>query len=210
MPGVDVVVVRWPAEAERRAQLADRNLPRLLLLNDGIEPPEAHDCLEDWVRLPASESDVRARIQGLQARGRTHLRDVPEVDAHGVVRYRDGWVAIPPVEARLAEALVLASAPWLDMTPPGAHGEPRGLANGKGEAGGAGSTGFFGGLNMDSGELITLPLVRMTHLAPNVCSIWPNGRYWCHDTHTISYRRRQMFCDCPHPTLARRCLLSPL
>jgi hypothetical protein len=107
VPGVDVVVVRWPAEAERRAQLADRNLPRLLLLDDGIEPPEAPDCLEDWVRLPASESDVRARIQGLQARGRTHLRDVPEVDAHGVVRYRDGWVALPPVEARLAEALVL-------------------------------------------------------------------------------------------------------
>ena len=107
MPGVDVVVVRWPADAERRAQLADRNLPRLLLLDDAIAPPEAPDCLEDWVRLPASESDVRARIQGLQARGRTHLRDVPEVDAHGVVRYRDGWVALPPVEARLAEALVL-------------------------------------------------------------------------------------------------------
>jgi DNA-binding winged helix-turn-helix (wHTH) protein len=104
---VDVVVVRWPAEAERRAYLAERNLPRLLLLDDGIDAPEAPDCLEDWVRLPASEADVRARMQGLLARGRTHLRDVPEVDGHGVVRYRDGWVALPPVEARLAEALVL-------------------------------------------------------------------------------------------------------
>jgi hypothetical protein len=104
---VDVVVVRWPAEADRRAQLAERNLPRLLLLDDGIEPPQAPDCLEDWVRLPASEADVRARIDGLLARGRAHLRDVPEVDAHGVVRYRDGWVALPPVEARLAEALIL-------------------------------------------------------------------------------------------------------
>lgn len=100
-------MVRWPAEAERRAHLAERNRPRLLLLDDGIEPPEAPDCLEDWVRLPASEADVRARMQGLLARGRTHLRNVPEVDAHGVVRYRDGWVALPPVEARLAEALVL-------------------------------------------------------------------------------------------------------
>ena len=48
-------------------------------------------------------------------------------------------------------------------------------------------------LNMDSRELITLPLVRMTHLAPSACSLWPNGRYWCHDTHTIAHRRRQMF-----------------
>ena len=100
-------MVHWPAEADRRAHLAERNLPRLLVLDDGIEPPEAPDCLEDWVRLPASEADVRARMQGLLARGRTHLRDVPEVDAHGVLRYRDGWVALPPVEARLAEALVL-------------------------------------------------------------------------------------------------------
>ena len=99
-------MVRWPAEADRRDHLAEHNLPRLLLLDDGVEPPAAPDCLEDWVRLPASEADVRARVQGLMARGRAHLRDVPEVDAHGVVRYRDLWVALPPVEARLAEALV--------------------------------------------------------------------------------------------------------
>jgi plastocyanin len=48
-------------------------------------------------------------------------------------------------------------------------------------------------LNMDSRELSTLPLVRRTLLAPSTCSIWLQGRYWCHDTHTISYRRRQMF-----------------
>jgi hypothetical protein len=36
--------------------------------------------------------------------------------------------------------------------------------------------------------LITLPLVGMTPLAPSTCSIWPNGRYWCHDTNTISHR----------------------
>ncbi|MGH2667850.1 MAG: winged helix-turn-helix domain-containing protein [bacterium] len=104
---MEVVVVRWPAEADRRASLAERNQPRLLVLDDGIEPPEAPDCLEDWVRLPASEADMRARVEGLLARGRTHRRDVPEVDVHGVVRYRDRWVALPPVEARLAEALVL-------------------------------------------------------------------------------------------------------
>ena len=48
-------------------------------------------------------------------------------------------------------------------------------------------------LNMDSRELITLPLVRVTHLAPSTCFIWSHGRYWCHDTPTIAPRRRQMF-----------------
>jgi len=41
-------------------------------------------------------------------------------------------------------------------------------------------------LNMDSRELSTLPLVRMTHLAPSACSIWPHGRYWCHVIHRHS------------------------
>ena len=99
--------MRWPAEADRRDDLVERNLPRLLLLDDGIEPPPPLDCLEDWVRLSASEADVRARVDGLMARGQAHLQDVPEVDPHGVVRYRNGWVALPPVEARLAEALIL-------------------------------------------------------------------------------------------------------
>jgi hypothetical protein len=103
---VDVLLVRWPSEAEQRARLAERNIPRLLLVDDGIPPPDALDCLEDWIRLPASETDVRARIDGLQTRAKAHLRIVPEIDGHGVLRYGTGWVSLPPVEARLADALI--------------------------------------------------------------------------------------------------------
>ena len=99
--------VRWPGEAEQRIRLAERQIPRLLLVDDGIPPPEALDCLEDWIRLPAPESDVRARIDGLLTRSRAHLRAVPEIDGHGVIRFGSGWVSLPPVEARLADALVL-------------------------------------------------------------------------------------------------------
>jgi Transcriptional regulatory protein, C terminal len=104
---VDVILVRWPNEAEQRRRLAERQVPRLLLVDDGVVPPDCLDCLEDWIRLPAPESDVRARIDGLLTRSRAHLRSVPEIDAHGVLRFGSGWVSLPPVEARLADALVL-------------------------------------------------------------------------------------------------------
>ena len=101
------MLIRWPEEAEQRARLADRHIPRLLLIEDGVAPPESPDCLEDWIRLPAPESDVRARIDGLRTRSRAHLRTVPEIDGHGLLRFGSGWVSLPPVEARLADALVV-------------------------------------------------------------------------------------------------------
>jgi len=101
------MVLRWPGEAERRARLAERHIPRLLLIGDDVAPPDAADCLEDWIRLPAPEADIRARMDGLLTRSSAHLRAVPEIDAHGVLRFGSGWVSLPPVEARLAEALVL-------------------------------------------------------------------------------------------------------
>jgi hypothetical protein len=101
------MLVRWPLEAEQRRRCASERLPRLLLLDDGVPPPESTDCLEDWIRVPTSETDMRARVRALLARGQTHLRTVPEIDAHGVLRFGAGWVSLPPVEARLANALVL-------------------------------------------------------------------------------------------------------
>ena len=99
--------MQWPAEADERNRLAERHAPRLLLVGDGVPAPEATDCLEDWIRLPAAEIDVRARIEALEARARAHLRLVPEIDPHGVLRFGSAWVSLPPVEARLADALVV-------------------------------------------------------------------------------------------------------
>lgn len=101
------MLVRWPSEAEQRDRLAERHIPRLLLVDDGVPPPDLLDCLEDWIRLPAPESDVRARIEGLRGRSRAHVRTVPEIDGHGVLRFGASWVSLPPVEARLADALVV-------------------------------------------------------------------------------------------------------
>ena len=61
----EVVVVRWPHDAARIDDLRGNGTARLLLVEPSAPPPEIADPLEDWVRMPASEEDVRARIRGL-------------------------------------------------------------------------------------------------------------------------------------------------
>ena len=125
---MDVVIVRWPAEAGRRVQLVTRQVPRLLLLEDGAVPPLPADCLEDWMRVPANELDLRARISALAARADHHVSEAPSLDGDGVLRFGGTWVPLPPVEARLTNALLdrfgavvsremLSRAGWPDGAP---------------------------------------------------------------------------------------------
>lgn len=103
---MDVVLVRWPAEVARRESLIANGVPRLLLVEDGAQPPLPADCLEDWIRVPATEDDVRTRTGGLAVRGGVHNELVPDLDGHGVLRFGAEWVPLPPVEARLVGALL--------------------------------------------------------------------------------------------------------
>lgn len=125
---MDVVLVRWPAEAARRDHLATEGVPRLLLIEDGHTVPPPADCCEDWVRVPVAEAEVRARVEGLSVRAAAHLPTGPDLDPFGVLRFGSGWVSLPPVEARLTRALVdrfgavvsrdsLARAGWPDGAP---------------------------------------------------------------------------------------------
>ena len=124
---MDVVLVRWPEEDTRLRQLRDTGSPRLLLLNGESEPPDSADCLEDWIRLPADDRDVRARVARLASRSETQ-QPAPEVDGDGLLRFRGRWVALSPVESALAITLVdrfgavvgrdtLARRAWPDGTP---------------------------------------------------------------------------------------------
>jgi DNA-binding response OmpR family regulator len=104
---VEVVLVRWPAEQERRVELLRLGRPRILLLEDDATPPVPEDCLEDWARAPMSETDLAARIAGLQRRFEMHGgAEGPQLDPDGVLHHHDSWVALPPVEARLMTALL--------------------------------------------------------------------------------------------------------
>ncbi|MGH9260643.1 MAG: helix-turn-helix domain-containing protein [Acidimicrobiales bacterium] len=75
----EVALLRWPADAARRDELASRGLPRVLLVVDGQRPPLlAHD--EDWVRSPVDERDLWARMQRLSHRQQVRSRRPVLVD----------------------------------------------------------------------------------------------------------------------------------
>jgi DNA-binding response OmpR family regulator len=101
----DVVVLRWPDERDQLPRLADGRVPRLLLVEPGADPPLADDVLEDWIRLPSEDRDIRARLLTLRRRAGDVLSG-PTVDSHCRLIYRDKWASLSPIEVRLATALV--------------------------------------------------------------------------------------------------------
>ena len=123
---MEVVLVRWPSELPRRDSLAADARPRLLLVEDGAQPPISDDPLEDWVRVPASDLDVQTRIATVAARAQAAA--APRLDVDGVLRFGSLWVSLPPVEARLTRAMLerfgavvsresLSRAGWPDGAP---------------------------------------------------------------------------------------------
>ena len=125
---MEVVLVRWPEERNRREELRRSGRPRLLVLDETGPPPTGLDLLEDWIRLPADDSDVAARVAALEQRASEHQPTPPTLDEDGVLRSDGRWVALPPVEARLTSALLerfgavvsrdsLARAGWPDAAP---------------------------------------------------------------------------------------------
>lgn len=122
-------MVRWPAEESRLAEIRSAGHARLVLVPEGVAPPLTPDPLEDWVRLPASDEDVRARVRVLEDRARgAEEANVPELDENGLLRLGGQWVSLPPVEHRLMVVLLdryravvsrdaLARAGWPDGIP---------------------------------------------------------------------------------------------
>jgi Transcriptional regulatory protein, C terminal len=102
---VEVALVHWPAEQDRREELRRAGQPRLLLVERGA-PPIPTDELEDWIRLPADDLDLRVRVEALRRRTGNDSGAVPALDDDGVLRLGDRWVSLPPVEARLTAALL--------------------------------------------------------------------------------------------------------
>jgi two-component system OmpR family response regulator len=103
----DVVVVQWPEERDEVERLAELRIPRLLLVAPAADPPDGGDALQDWVRLPSDDRDIRARLNNLRRRAAD--RDVaPTVDRHGRLVFRRSWVQLSPIEERLAVLLVEA------------------------------------------------------------------------------------------------------
>ncbi|HEX5095474.1 MAG TPA: winged helix-turn-helix domain-containing protein [Acidimicrobiia bacterium] len=122
----DVVTLQWPEDRVRLDELAAHDMPRLLLVAPGAEPPEHRDERSDWMRLPAEGSEVRARVDAL--RRRLEHPGEPYLDSFGVLHRGERWVSLPPIEERIADLLVvragrvvgrrtLARAAWPEGVP---------------------------------------------------------------------------------------------
>ena len=103
VPPMDVVLLRWPEESSRRTELEVVARPRLLLVEPGEPPPDCRDPLEDWIRLPADDQDVRARLSTLVTRSGIER---PILDDDGLLWFRGRWVSLSPVEQALAAGLL--------------------------------------------------------------------------------------------------------
>lgn len=100
-------ILRWPADAARREVLRLQGRPRLLVLDADARPPSSTDDREDWTWTPVDERDLFSRLQRLAS-----LAAPDDIDLDDLV-IRDGAaclaglaVALPPIEARLVEALL--------------------------------------------------------------------------------------------------------
>jgi hypothetical protein len=104
LPEIDgVVVVHWPEDSARAVELARVGTPRLFLVAAEAEPPEMSDDLCAWVRLPAHERDVQARIVELRTRASVAR---PILGDHGLLWRGAQWVPLSPIEARLTAAFI--------------------------------------------------------------------------------------------------------
>jgi two-component system, OmpR family, response regulator len=101
----DVAVLRWPEQRDERDRLQRLNLPRLLLLSADLPAPDATDCLEDWIRLPALDEDVHARLNALRDHAIRHPPN-PTIDVSGQLEYRGKSEFLSPTDHAIAEVLV--------------------------------------------------------------------------------------------------------
>lgn len=124
---MDVRLVRWPAARSQLMELRAQGMPRLVVVDGDAAPPDPSDELEDWIRLPADQADVRLRVDTLARRAAE--RERPHLSPEGLLRFRGRTAALSPVEARVVEALVgrfgavvsrrdLTEFVWPDEAPP--------------------------------------------------------------------------------------------
>jgi len=105
---LDVAIVRWPAEADRREDCRIRGVPRLLIVEGRAPAPTCIDALEDWIRLPMDKEDARVRARTLLARAR--LAGRPIVTRQNMLRMSDRSLPLSPLEACLMRQLAASYA----------------------------------------------------------------------------------------------------
>lgn len=87
-----------------RSHCRTERIPRLLVVEAGVEPPVCSDPLEDWVRAPISRPDLDARVEAL--RSRVYGSRIPRLDSVGTLYFDDQLVTISSTQIKLMELFV--------------------------------------------------------------------------------------------------------
>lgn len=103
---MDVALIQWPSDETLRIELQERRKPRLLLVEAGAAPPQCLDTLEDWVRLPVSPSDRRARMLTLQQRADGGGSVTPTLTEDGGLEFRGSTTQLSGHQADLARVMI--------------------------------------------------------------------------------------------------------
>jgi hypothetical protein len=100
----EVQLLRWPAQQDLREQCRSRGVPRILVVEAGLQAPVCDDIYEDWVRTPVPSHDLKARADALAYRYRRFRS--PQLDENGVLWFASRSVTLSPTQAELLSLLV--------------------------------------------------------------------------------------------------------
>jgi DNA-binding response OmpR family regulator len=102
----NVVVVCLPDQTEHLAALRAAEIPRLLVVGIGTEPPTLVGDLEEWIQFPAGAEELRDRLEALTARAARRPPPLPSLDADGLLHVGDEWIALSATNQRLVAPLI--------------------------------------------------------------------------------------------------------
>jgi DNA-binding response OmpR family regulator len=97
-----IQLVSWPSERDRRAELATGDVPVLLLVEPDEPPPRCAEH-EDWLREPATLSDLQARLATMHDRRRCGSQLAFD---DGLLVHRGAWVSVPEGQVPIVELLL--------------------------------------------------------------------------------------------------------
>jgi DNA-binding winged helix-turn-helix (wHTH) protein len=101
---MDVRILRWPDQTDEADRLATLGTPRLLLVAPGVAPPTETSCVVDWLRLPANDEDLRARLAALAERAARHPSR-PVVNEYGQLSHRGTTTFLSSIDQQITKLL---------------------------------------------------------------------------------------------------------
>ena len=101
---VDVAMCWWPRQAEKGEYRIKNHNPVMWVVETGSAPPECLDPLEDWIRPPVNQAELKVRVSCLIERAK--LSRIPILSMDNVLRYRGHKLPMAASEAVLMRELV--------------------------------------------------------------------------------------------------------